>query len=388
MNHTIQTYIEFRGDLSSIEVPYNDVDILIFCALSYIDFSYIETKLPLSLKDVHRLMKQNPEYDKKKQYRLYDYIVFEKMEHKKRYEDIKLLSYSDIADEDSIVQFSAITLCLPDDTLVVCYRGTDDTLIGWHEDFNMFLEDTIGARTKACEFLQETGKLTFEESLLQALKNPYYGTSLIERYKHYCTYKKNAPIIVAGHSKGGNLALAASIHTHELHNRIQKVYNFDGPGLPESVSELPGFLEISKKTKAYIPSYSYFGRLFYHGEDQMIVASCNEGMAQHDINSWLVHTNGFIESTLDEEAVNFKKKADDFVERLGQENIKEFIEALFYVFDTLGIKTLTEIETMDIKNLINFFHNLTNLSIKTRFHILFFVQLMHQELRHSKSNIK
>ena len=55
----------------------------------------------------------------------------------KRFKNIKLLNYVDEYDPDVQKQFAAMTYRLSLDTYLVVFRGTDDTLIGWKEDFHM-----------------------------------------------------------------------------------------------------------------------------------------------------------------------------------------------------------------------------------------------------------
>ena len=47
----------------------------------------------------------------------------------------------------------AITAELEDGTTFIVYRGTDSTLIGWREDFNMSFETPVPAQTAALEYL-------------------------------------------------------------------------------------------------------------------------------------------------------------------------------------------------------------------------------------------
>lgn len=387
MPNTIETYIQFRQDLSSENDSYNDVDILIFCALAYLDFSCVEKKLPLTLREVYDLLIDNEHYQHQKQLRLKDYQLFELMAKSIRYRDIKLAAYCEIAEKETMTQFAAVNFVLPDGTLVVCYRGTDDSINGWREDFNMFTDEVIKARNHALLFLEQEALYKNKQSIWQRIRNVSYGKHWWTRLQYYQMLKKQAPIIVAGHSKGGNLALAASIHAVKLHARIKKVYNFDGPGLPESITDSIGFKEISEKTIAYLPGYSYFGRLFYHGEKQVYVKSCNEGMAQHDIHSWLVDAHGFILGELEIGADHFKKKADEFVERVGNENMKEFVASLFYVLEALGVEKMSEIQSLDRKNIIAVFHNLNTLNLKTRWLVLLLIQMMHQEMKNAKIHI-
>lgn len=368
MKSNLTTYINFRGDLTCKKVPFNEVDMAIFSSLAYINFKDISTQLPICLSNAIEILKQSQTYENDRKIYYDNYENLELLANTTRYKDIKIVQLSDIKEEDTTTQFSAITFLLPDSTLVVSYRGTDDSVIGWHEDFNMYLDEPIGARDKAVEYLNKTAQIKIQ--------------------KDWYSFNKKLPIIILGHSKGGNLALAASLYSTELHSRIKKVYNFDGPGLPKRDLNRVGYTEIMKKTITIIPSYSFFGRLFNHGEDIKVVASCNQGLDQHNINSWLVGPNGFINDKLDKQGTDFFNKSDDFVNNLGPVHTKEFIEALFSLINFLNIQVMSELKDVELNQYIDAFFNLKSITMKEKLEIIKFIQLMSSEMKHSKNLIQ
>lgn len=106
------------------------------------------------------------------------------------------------------MQFAAMTFFYRDAFAFVGFRGTDESIVGWKEDFNMAYAMPVPAQDQASRYL--------------ATAAPY----LPER------------IIVGGHSKGGNLAEYAALHAPaDVQNRIVRVYNLDGPGFKEDVRE-------------------------------------------------------------------------------------------------------------------------------------------------------
>lgn len=109
------------------------------------------------------------------------------------------------------MQFAAMTFFYRDMFAFVGFRGTDESIVGWKEDFNMAYAMPVPAQDQASRYL--------------AAAAPY----LPER------------IIVGGHSKGGNLAEYAALHAPaDVQNRIVRVYNLDGPGFKEDVRENAG----------------------------------------------------------------------------------------------------------------------------------------------------
>lgn len=109
------------------------------------------------------------------------------------------------------MQFAAMTFFYRDAFAFVGFRGTDESIVGWKEDFNMAYAMPVPAQDQASRYL--------------ATAAPH----LPER------------IIVGGHSKGGNLAEYAALHAPaDVQNRIVRVYNLDGPGFKEDVRENTG----------------------------------------------------------------------------------------------------------------------------------------------------
>lgn len=65
------------------------------------------------------------------------------MTNYKRYKEMKLVACTNVFEKKPDVQFNACTFLLPDGTVVVVFRGTDDSLRGWKEDFDILTQDNI-----------------------------------------------------------------------------------------------------------------------------------------------------------------------------------------------------------------------------------------------------
>ena len=59
------------------------------------------------------------------------------MSNSKRFGTMKATKFVNKIEVENEKQFSAITIIMPDNTLYVSFRGTDNTIVGWKEDFNM-----------------------------------------------------------------------------------------------------------------------------------------------------------------------------------------------------------------------------------------------------------
>ena len=235
MKNTIYDYVDLRGDLSPIDFPYNEIDFLIFSELSYInldeiiqlDYDHIITihDAFLAYNDFYKNtnMPLNPTIRE-------SYTLFEKMAKSYRYQNIQMISFVNDIDKELIKQFSAMTLILENQDMIVVYRGTDDSLVGWHEDFLMLCENVVPAQLSSVEYLKYISDFSYSYSLLDSLKNKYLAPSFSQRLKKHFQYKKQRPIYLTGHSKGGNLAMYAGCFIDsEIQKRIIQIYNYDGP---------------------------------------------------------------------------------------------------------------------------------------------------------------
>ena len=268
-------YVEWRGDLNLNKTEFNEIDSLILNRFSYFPLDNLINKNEMvSIKELSERFKKA---DKKQMRILWkdDADLFPIMGNSKRFGEMLALEYINKIDPEQEKQFSAITVILPDDTLYISYRGTDNTLIGWKEDFNISFKSHIASQISAKKYLENIAK-----------KYPY---------------KK---IRIGGHSKGGNLAVYASVFVDsEIQKRIINVYNNDGPGFHEDIINTEEYKRVINKVTTYIPQDSIFGMLLNHEEKYTIVQS-NEKM--------LVEVKKYINQNMyDEDKKSYVRNAQD-----------------------------------------------------------------------------
>ena len=180
----------------------------------------------------------------------------------RRFADMRLCGYRSALDTGSEIQFAALCIACGDGGTYLAFRGTDETLIGWKEDFNMGVVCPVPSQTLAVDYLNETGG--------------------------------SRPLIVCGHSKGGNLAIYASAFCREdVQARIRTIYNFDGPGFTEQVLSTEGYARIKPRIQTFLPQFSVVGMLFSNEGKCTIVHSEQVGIMQHDLFSWDVEKDRF-----------------------------------------------------------------------------------------------
>ncbi len=260
-------YLKWRGDIPFSQVPPTPVDAVIFCELVYIRFEGIvsdDLAHPIFLKDAAAAFLEKPENERECRTRLDEKLLAAAAETK-RFRNVGLAFYRDIHIPEEETQFAAMAFLLDDGSAFLAFRGTDYTLTGWKEDFNMSFQDSIPAQREALAYTQE--------------------------------FTEVWPVILrlGGHSKGGNIAVyAAAKAAPEVQQRILAVYNNDGPGFTESLMGDPGYLAMVPRIKTYIPQSSIIGMLLEHEEPYTVVKSSMAGILQHDIYSWEVMGGDFI----------------------------------------------------------------------------------------------
>ena len=304
-------YIIWRGDILFNEVPLNEIDSLILSRLSYLPFdNLIKNDEYITIEEAYRRFEINNKQGLILQKE--DLKLFEKLARCERFKNLYLTEYVNKVSKEEVKQFSAITIFLPNNISYVSYRGTDNTIVGWKEDFNMGLMSHLPSQKDAVKYLDNIAK----------------------KYK--------GELIIGGHSKGGNLAVYASIFcNNSTKKRIIEIYNEDGPGFDTEITDTKEYKEIINKVHAYIPQSSVFGRLLNHQEKCTIVRSIASGIMQHDLYSWQVLGSKFerLENvTQSSEFVN--KSIRLWLEQVSQDKREQFFNILFEMLITSETSTI------------------------------------------------
>lgn len=260
-------YLTWRGDLTFTQDPPNAVDALIFSTLAYVSYGTLAEKKP---KQAETLRECASEFftleNLLTRVRVKrDMELLERAAKTVRFGQTQLCMYRSSFLPEQETQFAGMTFLLDDGSMFVCFRGTDSTLVGWKEDFNMTFQQTIPAQRLAQQYVRDV-----------ALEH-------------------SAPMRIAGHSKGGNLAVFAAARTSPmLRQRILEVFNNDGPGFTKYMIGDPGYAAIVPRIRTYIPQSSVIGMLLEHEEPFSVIRSSNVGIMQHDPYSWEVEGADFL----------------------------------------------------------------------------------------------
>ena len=310
-------YLRWRGDLSFIQDPPNMVDGLIFSALSYIPYvgqAVQSPEEPIALRDVAADFLALDDYESRVRAKN-DSEMLRAAAETSRFGECRVVLYRDQFAPDRDTQFAAMTFLLPDGTAFIAFRGTDRSLVGWKEDFNMSFQEAVPAQLLAQEYVQEVGA------------------------------KYRVPLRLGGHSKGGNLAVfAAAKSTPEVQKRILEVYNNDGPGFTDYLMGDPGYLIMVPRIKTYVPQSSVIGMLLEHEEPYTIVRSNQVSILQHDFYSWEVAGPGFVPMqaiTADSQFLNQTIKA--WIKDMDPQERNRLVDALFGLLGSGGTEKAQDI---------------------------------------------
>lgn len=320
---TLFDYLAWRGDLTFEQSDINEVDSLIFSMISYIGFDGILTehtdKHPLSLLSAARqYVRAHREKNESIGLLLPRQIVtlMARAAKTRRFGNVRMIGYTNEICEGEQMQFSAVTFLTDNGKSFLAFRGTDDTLVGWKEDFNMSFLHPIPAQLAAADYLSRIAEQT------------------------------EGPILLGGHSKGGNLAVFAAVEAPEhLRERIEAVYNNDGPGFTSDFIESEKYRSSRERIHTIVPQSSVIGMLLEHEEAYEVIQSSAQGLFQHSGLSWQVQGPSFVHlDTVTEES----RKIDQGLKKwLGEMTVEQrtlFIDSIYERLIAEDAKTLTDLE--------------------------------------------
>lgn len=321
---TIFDYLDYVAYDSIYDRPFKELDVLALTELTYLPFDRIvpqgdTTNIEVRLSDAAELVDRTTDFTVTDQH----LKIVDVLATSKRFKNLKLLNYVNEYDPDVQKQFAAMTYRLTMDVYLVVFRGTDDTLIGWKEDFHMTYMDHVPAQRRAASYLQNVMK----------------------------EFPKGR-FLVAGHSKGGNLATYASSYLpDQLSEQVHAIYCYDAPGLNKSIIKTEGYQRIAHLIHRFVPQGSIVGMMLEVPEPATIVKSrAFGGFAQHDAFTWMVEKDGFV--TLDQTNPDSQQTVEtlkQWVREVPDSQLKKFFDTFFGLFLDAGITSIN-----DLRNLKNF----------------------------------
>lgn len=320
-------YLQWRGDILFSQIPLNPVDALIFSTLSYVQLDGIVPEViekRITLEEAVKVFLKKPEPETKVRVRQ-DIKLLQAVAQVQRFRNIQLCFYRSILVAEEETQFAALTYLLEDGTAVLVFRGTDRTLVGWKEDFNMSFYESVPAQREALRYVEEFAKAS------------------------------NQPLYITGHSKGGNLAVYAAAKSGErIQKRILAVYNQDGPGFTEHMLGNPGYQAIVPKIHTYIPQSSVVGMLLEHEESYTVIKSSQIGVMQHNPYSWEILGTDFIHiEEVSEESRRLDKALKSWLSGMSLEERSDLTDTIYELFTSVGVsQTIDLVQPKNVRSYV------------------------------------
>ena len=311
-------YLKRRGVMTFADDPFNEVDNLVLSLLVYADFDGILddsfNTTDLETADRAYFARHSRRKAKKSFFHFVRApLLMDDMLRGERFRDTLLTKYVDIVNSNKDMQMAAVTFLLGDGSAYVAFRGTDTTIAGWKEDFNMSYMPVTEGQLSAVRYLNEVGKVI------------------------------KGPIRVGGHSKGGNFAVySAAFCDREIQDRIIAVYTNDGPGFRSEVMEREEYKRILPKVVSIVPDTSIVGMLLTSNVGHIIVKSKHAGLLQHDAMTWMVDRNRFKHTKLSATGSLIKDSQKEWLRNLDDESREMFVNTLFSFFEATGMDTFDE----------------------------------------------
>ena len=320
----VRDYLEMRGDVVLGERPFNDVDNVVLASFSYLDLRGIADAPGLARLSVRKTCEAFLERAAGEDIAPWvrslasiDARFVRALGESARFGSAMVRDYVDVIDDERTLQFAALTVDLPDGCSYVSFRGTDNGLVGWKEDFMLSFRVT-GAQRSATAYLEREA----ERALAEGRR-----------------------LYVGGHSKGGILAAyAATMLPEHLRSCVARVWSNDGPGMwpgaaPERASEVLG-----DAFSHVIPAYDIVGMLFDDGSEKLIVKSSADGALQHDPMTWQVRPAGLVETEdLEPDCVRMNAALAGWLDGMDPDERERFTDELFDVLQAGGASRLDEI---------------------------------------------
>lgn len=337
-------YLYWRGDLTFEQSPFNNNDALCLSQLSYIDFSDLvdsSFSKKITLAELTDSFFKTENLEKRLDMGIFintktpDFLLA--CAKSKRFENIKLCGFREIINKEQNIQFTVVTFVY-EKTNYIVFRGTDDSVIGWREDFTLAYSDELPSHKEALNYFSDA---------LDSL---------------------NKDFILIGHSKGANVAINTSVKcTPKQQKRIRFVYNFDGPGFPESFYRSFSYVAISKRILSFYPKYAVVGTILTSPTNYSIVNSSRTGIMQHDILSWQITPTDFdYTDDFAEHSYIIKKSLNEWLQSYSSDDKNQFVNALFEVIEASDAKTLSEIDQNKISSTTKMIAKFSSLEKNTK----------------------
>ncbi len=317
-------YLDWRGDLTFDEAEFNEVDSMILAWLSYVALDgIVPTELSetntitieeastqfVKTHDVEKILRETVSFTKT------SVLMLQKLAASPRFRTLRLTGFVNQIDYKRETQFCAMTVLLKKNRYAVVFRGTDEHLISWKEDFNMSFLPVIPAQNMALSYLEEAAE------------------------------RIHGKLYICGHSKGGNLAVYAGVRaSYRTRRKIWGIYNHDGPGFYDIKGLGDAYEEMLPKIHSFVPETAVVGMLLERVGEHKVVKSNNKGLMQHDAMSWEVLGPKFV--TVNRVSDTSRMVNDilkNWLKEISNEERATFVDTLYKILEASQARSIDDL---------------------------------------------
>ena len=337
------SYLRWRGDLSFDAAPFNEIDSLVFTQLCFMDLHTVikEGETPTLREVEERFFKTRD----RASFRLGVYFptgmgeLLTRAASSVRFSFVRLVDAKAVIDPQKKIQFTAMTFLLPDKTLYIAYRGTDDTLFGWYESLSFGVYDETESHRLALDYFERTMQK-----------------------------RRFSRVRVGGHSKGGHLASYAVLKGDpRYHRRILAVYNVDGPGFRGDLYKSDAYRALQSRFYTVTPEMSIIGSLLNGCGNIDVVRSDGKVIFQHDVFNWHIEGASFVRlDRRSTDSVKIEKSLKAWLLKVDDSHREKFLDALYRLLTASGATTISEISEDKLNSAYQFGKTLLSFDKETR----------------------
>lgn len=321
-------YIKSSSKKSFDELPFNEIDNVIFASIAYLNLDGIVKE---HYKDPVTIEYAGTKYFKKYTKKDFRNNIFAVQSAIKvlnaiyttpRYKDLKLYNY--VYKGDNTKQFSAIFIDISKRYTYISFEGTDELVSGWMEDAKLAYQFPVPSQREAIRYINK--------NIFPFSRRQY---------------------ILGGHSKGGNLALVAGMYAnHLIKPKIRKIYMDDAPGLKLKQIKSNAYRSIKNRVERIIPNYSIIGLMLRHTDEYHVILANKTGLLAHNIICWQTANNEFIKTNLSPFSKRLDKVLTEWLDSYNDEERKELVEDLFDVLNRAGITSLLDVKSSTLPSIL------------------------------------
>lgn len=332
-------YIREYGGQPFAERPFGAEDSLVLAQFAYLKLdgavpSVREGGRTIELREVRR-RKPDREIFADTRYEEENRALLDALNESRRFGCIGLNYHENHIDREKEYQFSAVTCFLDNGLVYLAFRGTDESIIGWKEDFNMAFRPPVPGQLLSVKYVNRVAKLL-------GIRD---GDCTGER-------KADSYLMLGGHSKGGNFAVYAAMNCdRDVQDEILTIYSHDGPGFRPEIFESSAFARVRSRIVKIIPHSSVIGMLFDNHEPYQVVESSTFGIMQHDPFTWELCGGHFVKA---KDIYKGRKISNEVLNQwilsLKEEDLERFVESLFVAVEASGAETLTDFSKQWFQN--------------------------------------